>query len=100
MVQSSEVFVTAQFRVRPGQEEAMRSLLNKLAEATRTEAGCLSYRYCQSTTEPLCLTSIEHWQDGTAEAAHWKTPHLQEALIALGGLMDGEAEVHRYRPFE
>ncbi|MEO1352723.1 MAG: putative quinol monooxygenase [Cyanobacteria bacterium J06635_15] len=93
---AKELYVTAKFTAKENYVTDMISLLTKLASATRSETGCLDYDYYQSSDNPRIFTSIEAWETPEAEAAHWTTQHLKDALIQLPNLMDGEAEVMKY----
>lgn len=47
-------------------------------EATRREAGCLSYDLTNTITAPNEFIFIERWVSRGALAAHFETPHLQQ----------------------
>ncbi len=56
----------------------------------------MDYGYYQSLDNPTVFTSFETWESPEAEAAHWNTKHLKDALAQLPELMDGDAEVTKY----
>ncbi|MEL6502097.1 MAG: putative quinol monooxygenase [Cyanobacteria bacterium J06623_1] len=89
-------YVTAKFTAKKTRVTDMITLLKKLTAETKSEAGCLDYGYYQSSEDSRVFTSIEVWKNHEAEAAHWDTQHLQDALTQLHNLMDGEAEVTKY----
>ncbi len=45
-------------------------------EATRQEAGCISYDLVQSLTDENTLMFVERWKDKAALDAHFQEPHL------------------------
>jgi len=89
-------YVTAKFAAKEDCVAEMIRLLEKLASKTRSEKGCLDYGYYQASDNPTVFTSIEIWESPEAEAAHWNTKHLKDALAQLPDLMDGDAEVTKY----
>jgi len=93
---AKKLYVTAKFAAKEDCVADMISLLEKLASETRSEKGCLDYGYYQSSDNPTVFTSIETWESHDAEAAHWNTKHLKDALAQLPELMDGDAEVTKY----
>lgn len=61
----------------------------RMGEATRAEAGCLSYRFAVDVDTPAVLRLTETWQDRAALIAHFATPHMavfREALRAESGI--------------
>ncbi|MNF50427.1 Antibiotic biosynthesis monooxygenase [compost metagenome] len=94
---SPRLYVMASFVVKADGLDAMRGLLAELSEESRKEPGCLEYGYYQSLADPLELCSYEIWQSQEAEALHWQTAHLQQALARAAGLLDGEPRILRYQ---
>lgn len=87
------LYVTARFRVRAGQAEALVPLLVELAAHSRGESGCLGYDYFRSGDQ---FTSFEHWATADAEAAHNRTDFLDAILQRVLPLLDGRPEVTRW----
>lgn len=87
------VTVTARFRARPGQAEALIPLLSELAKHSRAELGCLDYGYFRLGDD---FTSIEHWASAEAEAAHNDTEFLRGILRRILPLLDGRPQVTRW----
>ena len=89
MGQAGVITVTARFRARPGQAEALIPLLTQLAQHSRGEDGCLDYGYFRDGDN---FTSIEHWDSAGAEAAHNDTDFLRSTLrLILPLLFSGPA---------
>ena len=72
-----------------------------MMKASRAEPGCLAYAYAQDLFDPGLIHVAERWQDRSALAAHFATPHLaawRAQFAALGiterklELVEGEAE--------
>ena len=87
------IWVTARFRARSGQAEALVALLRDLAGHSRTELGCVEYGYYQSGDE---FTSIEVWDSPEAERAHNNTDYLGEILKRILPLLGGRPQVSRW----
>lgn len=87
------VHVTARFRAAPGKAGALIPLLRRLAEHSRAEPGCVSYRYLQSGE---MFTSVEEWAAPGAERAHGDTEFLRDILTEILPLLDGRPEVTRW----
>ena len=65
--------------------EEFGRILQKFAQACRTEPGCLSYEVFRSLDQPERCVSIEKYADSEAFAAHRATAHFRE--IGLGEVM-------------
>ena len=69
-----------------GEVERLRAAALDMMKATRAEGpGCLEYAYAIDLADPTLLRVIERWQDETALAAHFVTPHT----AAFGQIMAG-----------
>ena len=93
MGQAPVIWVTARFRARSGQAEALVALLRDLAGHSRTELGCVEYGYYQSGDE---FTSIEVWDSAAAEHAHNATDFLSAMVRRILPLLDGRPQVTRW----
>ena len=93
----STLYVTASFMVKAQGLENVLEVLTTLSETTLQEPGCLDYGYYQSLENPLQLTSFEVWQDEEAEAQHWRTEHLEAALVQVSEWLQGPAQFTQYR---
>lgn len=67
-----------------GKEREFLEIAQRLAEATRTEAGCRSYRIAQDGTERHIYYFIEAYEDQAALEAHRNSPHFQTYVPLLG----------------
>ncbi|MFC9018915.1 putative quinol monooxygenase, partial [Streptomyces albidoflavus] len=47
--------VVARYRTLPGREDAVLSVLDQVAAASRQEPGCLGYRVHQGTEDPRAV---------------------------------------------
>lgn len=70
------IHLIATITIRPGSLETVVAAARPCLEATRAEAGCISYELFQSVEEPEKLVFVERWKDRAALTAHFHAPHL------------------------
>lgn len=91
---SQHVVLIASLPIAEGKMEEAVSALNRCASAVHQEEdGVLRYALHRDKSNPNRLVMIEVYEDQAALDAHGKTPHLQELMGALGGLLDGRPEM-------
>jgi quinol monooxygenase YgiN len=73
--------VVAEMSAKPGQEDALRSVLLGLVAPTKKEDGCVQYDLHVSTDEPGRFVFYENWTSREALDRHLATPHLK-AFVA------------------
>ena len=56
--------------------ESMRDLLVEMEGATRAEAGCHDYVFCQEISDPTRMRVVELWESMDALELHFATPHM------------------------
>ncbi len=94
----SELHAVATIPAKPGSEDAVRTALTTLAEATRQEEGCLAYDLYESASTPGTFVTVERWTDQSALEAHLGTSHVATAFAAADGHLNGEVAVHPLVP--
>lgn len=67
-------------------------ILNRLAEESRKEEGCIGYELFENSIRPEQLIIVETWESGEALAAHAKTPHYTTLLPQTAGLTTTKLE--------
>ena len=70
------IYVVATLTAKPGKHEMLTAGARPVIEATRKEAGCISYDLTRSISEPDTFVFIERWTTREALEAHFQTPHL------------------------
>ncbi|MNV82949.1 putative monooxygenase YcnE [compost metagenome] len=83
------VYIIAYLTARSGKGAEILSLAGPLIEATRREAGCISYELYQKPAEPDALVFVETWKDKAAVDAHFAEPHLKAFQVATADLLAG-----------
>ena len=81
------IYVIATLVAKPGTRDALTAGAKPCIEATRKEAGCISYDLCASATDPNLLVFVERWESREALTAHSKMPHLQAWRDISGPLL-------------
>jgi quinol monooxygenase YgiN len=88
--------VIARFHAKPGKEEELAVVLEKLIEPTRAETGCRCYELWRNRTDPTEFTFVEEWVSADALAAHGKTEHIQNGRKAMADLVTGPVDLRLY----
>jgi quinol monooxygenase YgiN len=92
------VLVVADVSSSPENAERFGPALQELAQACRTEPGCLSYDVFQSVEQPERYVSIEKYTDAAAFAAHRDSDHFREIGLAKVMPLVVRRDVQMYGP--
>ena len=68
----------------------------EVMEATRAEAGCISYTFSNDLADPGLIHVFEQWESQDALDAHFKTPHMAKFQQAMGGFGVRGMDIKRY----
>jgi len=71
-------------------------LARRMSTATRREAGCISYDFYVGLSDPNTLMLFQEWESMEALMEHFQTPHMEEFLRELPGVVAGEIVTRRY----
>jgi len=84
------LIVTGTFEVALDRVDAAKPAMMAMMQATRAEAGCLTYEFTQGVGAPHRFRVYEEWSDAAALDAHRLTPHMASyrAAMAENGLRD------------
>ncbi len=80
--------------------DELKVLAAKLAVATRAEPGCRTYGLYQDIEEHTRFRIYEEWDNASALAAHFGTPHMAEFNAAVKGLEIKSMNVVKFEPGE
>ena len=75
---------TVRMRFRSDDREQIAAILRELTEASRKEAGCVSYVAHTVESDPDTVLIYEQYRDDAAVEQHRGTTHF--ARLAVGGL--------------
>ncbi|CAM9092005.1 unnamed protein product [Phaeothamnion confervicola] len=70
------LIISGEIRVAPESHAKAVAAAIKVAQATRKEAGCVSYSFYADLEDPNCFRIFEEWESQAALAAHFKAPHI------------------------
>lgn len=90
------IVIAGTVSVRPDRrEDAIRAAL-RVAEATRRETGCISYRFWNDLADPNLFLVFEEWESDEALARHFQTEHLRSFSAGMPGLVAAPPRIQRY----
>ena len=90
------IVIAGSVQVKADRREEARAAALKMAEATRAEAGCLTYRFSADLADPDRVYIFEEWETEEALARHFASPHMAEFQRVLPGILAGGVEIRRY----
>lgn len=84
------VLVAGVFRAPQEALDRLRPHMAEMIDASRAEAGCLTYSYAEDVLEPGLIRVFEAWSDAAALEAHLASPHIARwrsawAELGVGG---------------
>lgn len=82
-----KIDVVAHIHAKPGQEAALRALLNSFIAPTVTEDGCLRYDLFVDLDDPSKFTFIEEWSSREALNQHGQSAHIQAGRARFPDLL-------------
>ena len=90
------IVIAGSVQVKPERRaDAVRAAV-RMAEATRAEAGCLTYRFSTDLVDPNRVYIFEEWENEEALGRHFASPHMAEFQGALPQVLAGGVEIRRY----
>lgn len=91
------IVIAGSVPIRPDRrDEAVRVAL-AMAEATRAEPGCVTYRFSADLADPDTFLIFEEWASEEALVAHFGSAHMRTFLERIPGLVAGPTQLHRYQ---
>jgi quinol monooxygenase YgiN len=87
------ITIVAKCSVSPEKVEDLVALARDLVQASRNEAGNVSYDFYADLADPAKFTFIEVWQDQAAIDFHNATPHFLGFVERAGPMFAGPLEI-------
>jgi quinol monooxygenase YgiN len=78
----TQLLVLAHYTITAGREDVILDLVPRLAEASRSEPGCLGFDAYQKVGDRRDVMLIERYTTREAFTAHRDTPHFHELAAA------------------
>ena len=72
--------VAATYRVKAGEEEKVREILETMTPLSRAEPGCLYYQTHRSAEDPQVFFLYEQYADEAAYQTHMSTPYFEQYI--------------------
>ena len=80
----SNVIVSGKIKIAETSRDKALGLIGPLVEATRQEAGCISYGFYEDLTTQGAFQLHEIWESQEALDAHMQTPHIATFNASIG----------------
>jgi quinol monooxygenase YgiN len=77
----TELQVIARYTISVGKEDEVLPLLSRLAEASRSEPGNLSFVAYRQLDDDRSIVLLERYTSRDAFAAHRETPHFKDLVL-------------------
>ena len=77
------IVVVGRVRTDDANRDELVRIGRAVAAASRTEAGCISYRLCEDTELVNEFVFIEEWADDEALQRHFATSHIGDFMRAI-----------------
>ncbi len=90
------IIVHGVLRVVKAKRPRALDLMQEMATASRLEAGCVSYEFYASLTNPCQFLLFQEWTSVDALQDHFQTAHMEIFLEQLPSILDGEIVTRRY----
>ena len=90
------IVIAGKIQVKPERRDEARKAALDMVEATRREAGCVSYAFYADLVEPATFFLFEEWESDAALAAHFQTPHMARFQEQVPALLAAPPTIRRY----
>jgi quinol monooxygenase YgiN len=90
------ILVAGHAFARPEARQDAIAAMVEVAEKTRSEAGCIDYRFTVDLVDPNRFTILEMWESDDALAAHLQTEHVAAFFAKVPGFVAAPPDVRRY----
>ncbi|MEE4361609.1 MAG: putative quinol monooxygenase [Pseudomonadales bacterium] len=90
------IIVHGTIPIRADQRDEALELARRMEDASRLEAGCISYAFFVGLSDPNTLMLFQEWESADALQQHFETEHMERFLEALPGIVNGEIHTRRY----
>jgi quinol monooxygenase YgiN len=89
------VKVILHLTARPDTVDALKAVLVRVAQQSRTDPGCNSYQVLQDPAAPCNFALIEDWASEAASDHHMALPHTQQAFAEGVPLLACEFDIRK-----
>ncbi|MFI5781445.1 putative quinol monooxygenase [Nocardia sp. NPDC051570] len=89
------LFVIAETRAIPGQEDRLRAALEGMVEPSLAEPGCISYVPFADPNDPAHMVIVEEWTGAQAVDEHFRMPHFLQVSKVLDEILAEPLKIRR-----
>ncbi|MGG6240089.1 putative quinol monooxygenase [Nodosilinea sp. AN01ver1] len=86
----------AKIIARPGQADALKSLLLEIVELARENPGCLSFELQQGQANANEFVTLGQWQSDAAFQSHFRSGYMDEFIREIPELVDHPPDIQWY----
>jgi quinol monooxygenase YgiN len=90
------IVIAGTILVKPERRDEARRAALAMAEATRREAGCISYAFYADLADPGTFFLFEEWESDAALAAHFQSEHMARFQQQVPALVAAPPKIKRY----
>ena len=90
------IIVHGTFPIKGSQREDALRIMRRMAVASQSEFGCISYEFYIGLSNPNTLLLFQEWESVEALHDHLETKHMDEFLRDIPGILDGQVSTRRY----
>lgn len=83
-------------RVQADHRDELLVAARRVCEASRSDAGCLTYGFFTDIEDPDVVVSLELWRDESSLSAHMQHEHTIAFLGVATDLLEGPPTVTQY----
>ena len=87
------IVVVGRVSTDPEKRGQLIEVAQKVARASREEAGCAGYRIYEDTEQPNEFVFVEEWEGEDALQEHFRTTHIAEFMRAIPATIVSPPEV-------
>lgn len=95
-VKKEKKTIVCRVSVKAGQEEAFMNVAKVLVEATRQEAGNISYNLYRSPFDPQSFVFYEEYKDDAAFDFHANSEHFKAFAAAIPDMLAAELNIEQF----
>jgi quinol monooxygenase YgiN len=90
------ILVSAKAPIKPEARDEMIQAAIDVQNATRQEAGCISYTFHTQVEDPNVFFVFEKWESMAHLQAHFEQEHTKTFLAKVGNATSGDIELRWY----
>jgi quinol monooxygenase YgiN len=87
------IVVVGRVRADPEKRGELIEIGQRVAVASRQEAGCINYALHQDSEDENAFVFVEEWESETALREHFATPHIARFMASIPQVIVAEPDV-------